>query len=177
MRQNLQPSKYLYLIIITIFGLLLSGCALDLSAPATETKQQAALDDQLQPAPDLSPEDVVRIQVEALQNNDEQDKGIEVTFRFASPANKQATGPLGRFIRMVKDPAYSPMLNHKTADYDPIEIEDNSATQRVTIINTNGKATVYLFKLSKQAGPPCNGCWMTDSVTVVPTRKQDLQGA
>ena len=56
------------------------------------------------PSPDLSPEDVVRIQVEALQRNDEPspDAGIEAAFRFASPSNRRATGPLGRFSEMVR---------------------------------------------------------------------------
>ena len=69
------------------------------------------------------------------------------------------------------------MLNHKTAEYDPLEISGDTATQRVTIIDPNGKAFIYLFKLSKQSTDPCRGCWMTDSVIAVPTRKQRLEGA
>jgi hypothetical protein len=120
---------------------------------------------------------VIKIQVEALQNNDDQDTGIEITFRFASPANKQITGPLGRLKRLIKNPLYSPLLNHKSVEYSPLEISGDTATQRVTIIEANGKATLYLFKLSKQTGPPCAGCWMTDGVMQVPTSKQNLQGA
>ena len=69
------------------------------------------------------------------------------------------------------------MLNHKTAEYGPLEISDDTATQRVTIIDPNGKAFVYLFKLSKQTAGPCPDCWMTDSVIAVPTRQQRLEGA
>jgi hypothetical protein len=78
---------------------------------------------------------------------------------------------------MVKNPAYSPMINHKLAEYDPIEISGDTASQRVTIIEPDGSANVYQFKLSKQSGPPCDGCWMTDSVILVPTRRQQLDGA
>ena len=46
------------------------------------------------PEPELTPNDVVRIQLLAMQQNDDNDFGIEVTFRFASPANKKQTGPL-----------------------------------------------------------------------------------
>ena len=42
---------------------------------------------QTEPDPSLSPQDVVSIQIEALRNNDTpyEDRGIEVTFNFASP--------------------------------------------------------------------------------------------
>ena len=54
---------------------------------------------QTKPDPSLSPQDVVSIQIEALRNNDTpyENRGIEVTFNFASPANKRITGPLERF--------------------------------------------------------------------------------
>ena len=130
----------------------------------------------LQPDPELTPGEVVQIQVEALQNNDDTDTGIEITFRFASPSNKQATGPLFRFAQLVKNPVYRPMLNHKLAEYGPLKQSGDTATQRVTIVEQDGSATVYLFSLSRQNEPPCQGCWLTDSVTVVPTRSQDLKG-
>ncbi|GAB4422718.1 MAG: hypothetical protein Kow0031_00710 [Anaerolineae bacterium] len=161
--------------------LLVSGCApMSLELPATG--QSAAAEDEtvpfpeLQPGPELSPAEVVKIQVEALQQNDDEDNGIEVTFRFASPANKQATGPLFRFKEMVKNPTYRAMLNHKLAEYEAVVVDGDSATQRVTIIRQNGEATVFLFSLSRQTLPDCDGCWMTDSVSLVPTRKQQLQG-
>ena len=43
------------------------------------------------PEPELKPNDVVRLQLLAMQQNDESNIGIEVTFRFASPANKKQT--------------------------------------------------------------------------------------
>lgn len=158
----------------------LVACA-PMSLKATgQLDQTAAASDEtapnLQPDPRLSPEEVVRIQVEALQNNDEADTGIEITFRFASPSNKQATGPLFRFAQLVKNPVYRPMLNHKLAEYGPLKQSGDTATQRVTIVEQDGSATVYLFSLSRQSEPPCQGCWLTDSVTVVPTRSQDLKG-
>lgn len=167
-------------IVALLFGLLLlslTGCSSwleDASSILLDQTKEDALNDQLQPDSELSPEDVVKIQVEALQHNDSQDRGIELTFRFASPTNKQVTGPLNRFIRLVKDPAYRPMLNHKLAEYDPIKVSGDTATQRVTIIGQDGQAAVYLFELSKQDIASCSGCWMTDSVSLIPTRERDL---
>jgi hypothetical protein len=167
-------------ILLIVALLLFTGCASNPLQPGNPLNQPAAtptpINPGLQPGPDLRPEEVVRIQIEALQRNDEADNGIEISYRFASPSNKRATGPLFRFTELVKDPPYSPMLNHKLAEYSPIEIEGDTARQRVTIIEENGAATVYLFTLSRQAEEPCKGCWMTDTVTVVPTRSQNLQG-
>ena len=167
----------LYLLMILSFSSC-SATTLQLSAPGgqAESAEDVPLHPELQPNAQLSPDEVVKIQVEALQNNDENDNGIEITFRFASPANKQVTGPLFRFKELVKNPDYRAMLNHKIAEYGPLEIDGDTASQRVTVIKTNGEATVFLFSLSRQNTAACPDCWMTDGVTIVPTRKQRLQG-
>jgi hypothetical protein len=92
----------------------------------------------------------------ALQRNDEQapDSGIATAFRFASPGNRAATGPLERFIQLVKSPAYKPLLNHKTAARGAVRIADDIARQRVTLTAANGERIVYLFTVSKQTEDP-----------------------
>ena len=45
------------------------------------------------PSPGYSPGEVVQILVEALRENDADDSGIAVVFRFASPENRSVTGP------------------------------------------------------------------------------------
>jgi hypothetical protein len=118
------------------------------------------------PTPSYSPEEVIRIQIEALASNDDpyEDAGIEVAFRFASPANKVTTGPLDRFVRMVRNPVYSPMLNHKAARYGHLRVRGNQAAQPVILTTATGEHVGYFFILSKQSGGPYDGCWMTDSV-------------
>ena len=118
-----------------------------------------------EPSPELGPGEVVRLQVEALGRNDEPapDAGIEAAFRFASPSNRAATGPLDRFARMVKD-GYADMLTFRRAEYGPIHVEDDQAAQEVTLVQADGRRTTYLFALSRQAEGDCAGCWMTDGV-------------
>ena len=116
------------------------------------------------PEPELKPNDVVRLQLLAMQQNDDSDFGIEVTFRFASPANKKQTGPLKRFIRLVRNPSYRPLLNHINATLLELNIEDDFAVQDVIITTSNGERIGYRFRLSIQKGPLYPGCWMTDSV-------------
>ena len=117
------------------------------------------------PEPELKPNDVVRLQLLAMQQNDDSDFGIEVTFRFASPSNKIQTGPLKRFIRLVRNPSYRPLLNHINATFLELTVEEVFAVQDVIITTSNGERIGYRFRLSIQKGPLYPGCWMTDSVT------------
>ena len=116
------------------------------------------------PDPKLKPNDVVKLQLIALQQNDDSDFGIEVTFRFASPANKRQTGPLKRFIRLINNTSYRPLLNHIKATFLELTIEENFAVQDVIITTSKGKRIGYRFRLSIQEGPLYPDCWMTDSV-------------
>ena len=120
----------------------------------------------LRPRPAYAPDQVVRIQIEALGDNDRPhpDAGIEITFRFASPANRKVTGPLPRFIEMVHNPAYRPMLNHRGARYGKLKREGDHASQTVILKTRDGNRVGYLFQLSRQSEAPYKDCWMTDSV-------------
>ena len=119
------------------------------------------------PTPDLSPEEVVSIQLEALRNNDSpiRDAGIATTFLFASPANRVATGPIDRFADLVKTSAYRAMINHRRVERGPMRVEGDDARQRVVVWSATGTRVAYMFALSRQHGGPYDGCWMTDGVT------------
>ena len=134
--------------------------ALTAAPPAQSTNHGAF------PGPEYGPADVVRIQVQALANNDApyRNAGIEIAYRFASPANKRVTGPLRRFIRLLYDPTYRPFLNHKVAHFGQVDIRGSEATQTVILTAVNGRRVGYVFRLSKQRGAPCEACWMTDGV-------------
>jgi hypothetical protein len=118
------------------------------------------------PAPSLSPGQVVTIVLNALQHNDDPrpDAGIATTFEFASPANREETGPLERFALMIKNPAYRAMLGFRSATRGRLEIDGNHARQRVVIVSRDGSQVTYVFLLSKQADGPYANCWMTDGV-------------
>ena len=155
-------------------GMVLAAAVLALfarGAPAGEAGRSAEdpLSDALVPQPGLSPGEVVRIQLEALRHNDEQDRGIEVAFRFASPANRENTGPLPRFIRMIKQGPYALMLGFRGASYGTVEVREDRARQRVTLTGPRARVS-YWFYLSRQSKAPCAGCWMTDAVFVEQVR-------
>ena len=118
------------------------------------------------PHPSLSPLDVVKIIMNALQKNDAPSKnhGIRVTFNFASPANKKVTGPVGRFVNMVTGPVYGKMVDHLGAVYEKIKIRGNSASVDVILKVVSGKFIGFRFLLTKQRDNEFEGTWMTDSV-------------
>ena len=124
----------------------------------------------LTPRPELTPEQVVQYQVTALQHNDDPklDAGIERAFRFASPSNKQVTGPLDNFVRIVKSPLYSPMLNSLSSLIVGSELKDGQAKIAVKIVAADGRHVTYVFVLSKQNEGEFDNCWMTDGVAPLP---------
>jgi hypothetical protein len=139
-----------------VLSLLLGVCASAQSDTATFP----------QPMLEYSPEDVVRIQIDALGNNDEPypDAGIAITFNFASPQNRQVTGPLERFVNLVKNPLYRNMLDHVDAEYSPVEMEGDQARIDVVLTTVAGDRVGYSFLLSRQTSGEYEGMWMTDAV-------------
>lgn len=123
-------------------------------------------DNSMRPNPNLSPEQVIKIQLDALQNNDlcPNNNGVRVAFRFASPANQVAMGPIERFIHVVKQPDYCAMIGFECAKLDPMEIVGHRARQNVTLFRGGRMVALYRFVLSKQCEKPFMDCWMTDAV-------------
>ena len=116
------------------------------------------------PSPELAPAEVVRIQVEALRKNSLSNDGIELTYRFASPNNKRSTGPLDRFVDMVRSAPYDRLLNHRRAEYSPMAVSGNQAQQIVVIIDAEGNEAGYVWVLARQTEGLLKDCWMTDAV-------------
>lgn len=127
------------------------------------------------PGANLSPEQVITIQLEALRHNDTptKDSGIATAFAFASPGNREATGPLARFVELVKSPQYKPMLNYRSVERDAITNHEGVAHQRVTIIDAQGNRAVFVFIVSRHADGACKDCWLTDGVIRVPEKPKE----
>lgn len=125
------------------------------------------------PNQDYTPQQVISIVVNSLQKNTLANEGIATVFRFASPENKSATGPLSRFTQMLKR-GFPDMLNHKGVRYDAIDIVGDMAVQAVWLQTQSGAEFGYAFQLRKQRGGMHDGMWMTDAV--VPLGKNKNSG-
>jgi hypothetical protein len=128
----------------------------------------------LTPRPELTPEQVVAYQVAALQHNDDPkpDAGIERAFRFASPSNKKVTGPVENFARIVKGPAYAPLLNNASSSIVGSEEKDDQAKIALKVVAADGRQVTYVFVLSRQHEGEFNQCWMTDGVAPLKTGEE-----
>lgn len=153
--------------------LRLGGLALVLAMlPATALADTSEL---TQPSPGLGAGDVIATVIDALAAPDQpyEGAGIEQTWQFASPPNRQQTGPLERFRKMVQNERYAPLLGHRSADRGPLRKSGDQAYQEVTVIGADGNRVTYAFQLSRYSTEDCDNCWFTDAV--VPVERDDME--
>jgi hypothetical protein len=114
----------------------------------------------------LSPAEVIRTVAAALQNNNSPipNAGIFTAYQFASPANRAATGPYGRFFRIVKSYDSAPLFNKGLQEFGEVTVRGDKAEQDVRVPARDGTALTYRFTLSRQSAGACSGCWMVDGV-------------
>lgn len=120
------------------------------------------------PDPGLLAADVVSLQLDALQNNDlmPDDAGIRIAYRFASPNNRAATGDLERFIALVKNPLYAPLIGFDRAELGQahIALGLDEAWQQVWIVRRVDGAAGFRWVLSRPQRGDFAGCWLVDAV-------------
>jgi hypothetical protein len=119
------------------------------------------------PDPALSPAEVVKIQLIALQANDapQTDAGIAQTWAFAHPDNKRTTGPLPRFAQMIKGPLYRILLGHRSHEIKEVSRTADQAVFAVTITSQTSEVVVYRWSVAKVADGEDAGAWMTIAVS------------
>ena len=144
---------------------ILATSALILEETEVAVPEAAAVPEDPQPSPKLDPEHVVRLQLAALKNNNVpvENAGIAIAFRFASPQNRVLTGPLPQFIKLVRNPRYSPMLDYDRAEFSSVVFGKDVARQIVTLYGGRAGKISYVFLLRKQPEGEFKDCWMTDS--------------
>ena len=147
---------------VVFAALLLPVIALALLLGASALR---AAETDLMPDTEHKPQDVVKIVVDSLASNAqlEDDAGIATVFRFASPDNRAATGPLARFTAMIKA-GFPDMLDHDGARFDSMNVNGDTAVQAVWLLTDSGQELGYGFQLSRQQSGEYEGMWMTDAV-------------
>ena len=124
--------------------------------------------DLLLPNDSILPDEVIKIQLVALMNNDREfkDSGIEQTWNFAHPNNKKNTGPLPNFKMMIKGNSYQMLLNHLSHTITNLGNNDKWAQFEVVILD---KKKIYhkfnwLVEKYTEEGP-LKDCWLTTMVS------------
>ena len=122
----------------------------------------------LMPNSNIKPSEVVKIQLLGLQNNDEvfNDSGIEQTWNFAHPMNKQATGPLDRFKEMLKSNNYQMMIDHISHTITKLGSGENWAQFEVILLDKDKIYHKFNWQVEKyETDGPLKDCWLTTMVS------------
>ena len=122
----------------------------------------------IKPDPTISAKEVISIQLKALQINNSpfEDAGIEQTWEFAHPNNRKFTGPLNNFIRMIKNPSYSMMIDHMDHKIIPVEEKETTSYYFVELTDVNGKKYGFEWTVEKVIeNGEFKDCWMTVGVS------------
>ena len=120
----------------------------------------------IKPNKKLDPYDVVKIQLEALKNNDQKDQGIRQTWLFAHPDNKKATGPFARFRIMIYGALYRPLLNHSSHKINLLMNTPDKHIFKIEILTKEKKLFFYEWHVQKASEKNCNNCWFTSAVSI-----------
>ena len=106
----------------------------------------------LKPDPRIKPDEVIKIQLEALKKNNSpyEDAGIFQTWEFAHPQNRQYTGPLSNFTLMMKSDSYALMLEH--------------TNHNIIFISTNNNIANYFIELTDKFDNKFGFTWTVKKV-------------
>ena len=122
----------------------------------------------LKPNSNIKPSEVVKIQLLGLQNNNKvfNDSGIEQTWNFAHPMNKQATGPLDRFKEMLKSNNYQMMIDHISHTITQVRRGDDWVQFEVIILDKEKIYHKFNWQVEKFIDDgPLKDCWLTTMVS------------
>tara|TARA_Y100001954_G_scaffold19792_1_gene18102 strand:- start:149 stop:622 length:474 start_codon:yes stop_codon:yes gene_type:complete len=116
----------------------------------------------------IMPNEVIKIQLVGLMNNDEsfKDSGIEQTWNFAHPENKKYTGPLPHFKMMIKGKSYQMLLNHISHTITEVGSSDKWAQFEVIILDKEKIYHKFNWQVEKYTEEgPLKDCWLTTMVS------------
>lgn len=140
------------------FTTLLFATALMLATATALQAQDAAARG---PQPDMEPPQVVEAMLLALKKGTPE--GVAELYQFSSPGNRAQTGDVQQFTQMIVQ-GFPDMLGHQAARMAPPLIDGDRAMVPVQLVGSDSEMYEYMFILSRQNIPECQGCWMADAV-------------
>lgn len=116
------------------------------------------------PGTELEPEEVVRVQVEALQAASADDLDGELLYAFASADYRAAFDGVSDYAEHFTRRPYRPLIGHIEARYHPLELDNGLARQDVTVTTEDGETRRFGFLLTRSVSEDCDGCWLIEAV-------------
>ena len=124
--------------------------------------------DLIKPNTNLGPFEVLMIQLNSLKNNNKpyKDAGIEQTWEFAHPNNKEITGPLDKFKKMIYSENYKILISHENSEITILKENKDISIFKVTVLTKNKEKYYYIWQIEKDLlEGSFKNCWMTTSVS------------
>ena len=124
--------------------------------------------DLVKPNNGIKPYQVIKIQLTGLMNNDIPNKnsGIEQTWQFAHPSNKKYTGPLSKFVNLLKSESYNMLLNHLESEIIEVFKTNNKYGFEVIVLANDKNYYKFQWIVEKYYNDgPLKDCWLTTSVS------------
>tara|TARA_Y100001970_G_C14187099_1_gene833216 strand:+ start:602 stop:1060 length:459 start_codon:yes stop_codon:yes gene_type:complete len=122
----------------------------------------------LKPEPSIKPSEVISIQLTALQTNSTpfENAGIAQTWEFAHPNNREYTGPLKNFTKMMYSSSYQIMLDHQSHNITLVAEEEDMAFFFIELTDRIGNEYGFQWTLQKVlTDGQFYNCWMTIGVS------------
>ena len=92
--------------------------------------------------------------------------GIKQTWEFAHPSNKKYTGPLSRFVNLLKSETYKMLINHLDSEIIEVFKSSNQYGFEITILGNDKKYYKFQWVVEKYYDEgPLKDCWLTTSVS------------
>ena len=124
--------------------------------------------DLIKPNTNLDPFEVLMIQLNSLKNNNKpyKDAGIEQTWEFAHPNNKEITGPLDKFKKMIYSKSYKILISHENSEITMLKETKDMSVFKVIVLTKNKEKYYYIWQVEKVLlEGDFKNCWMTTSVS------------
>ena len=124
--------------------------------------------DLIKPNSTLKPLDVLKIQLNSLKNNNNpyKDAGIEQAWEFAHPSNKELTGPLTKFKKMIYSESYKILISHENNKTIALKETNNKFIFKVYVLSKDKKKYYYIWQIEKvEKEGKFKNCWMTTGVS------------
>ena len=124
--------------------------------------------DLIKPNTNLDPFEVLMIQLNSLKNNNKpyKDAGIEQTWECAHPNNKEITGPLDKFKKMIYSENYKILISHENSEITILKENKDMSLFKVIVLTKNKEKYYYIWQIEKVLlEGNFKNCWMTTSVS------------
>ena len=125
------------------------------------------------PQPQLSPSDVVKLQVNSIRDAVGDIAKLKVCYSLASPENRKHTGPFRKFAEIVMLPPYDRLSTCVDWQVGGAVIDKDLAAVLVSTISSDGEISGFRFILRVQACSLGN-CWLTEGVQLLAEELVDL---